>query len=264
MLVTLSPAKSLDFSPQKEGENFEYKTPEFLEQTKILKNFLENFSSQDLQKLMKISKNIADINVQRFSDWNENFSLETKKKSGDLDCKPAFLAFTGDVFKNIDVHEFSDQNFLFAEENFRILSGFYGLISPLTLIKPYRLEMGTKISVSGTKNLYEFWSEILTEKISEDLEEKRVWVNLASEEYSKVIDRKKIKAPILDIEFLTEKNGVLKNIGVIGKRHRGRISNFIITEEITDVENIKLYENDGFSFSKENSSQERFVFVKKA
>jgi len=243
MLTLLSPAKSLNYeTSHHEG----FTLPHFVAETKILAVQLKKFSVPDLEKLMGISKNLAELNHQRFQNFSENFNLENSKQ--------ALLAFDGDVYKPIEAEKFSAEDFNFAQKTLRILSGFYGVLRPLDLIQPYRLEMGTNL------NLYKFWSDKISQHL--DLEGSKHIINLASEEYFSVINPKKISAKIINITFKENKDGSYKIIGIYAKKARGLMANFIIKNKITNPQELKKFQSENYQFVKEMSDEMNFVFVR--
>jgi len=243
MLTILSPAKSLNYEP---ANHSGFTLPHFVAETKILAVQLKKFSVQDLEKLMGISKNLAELNHQRFQNFSENFNLENSKQ--------ALLAFDGDVYKPIEAEKFNAEDFNFAQKTLRILSGFYGVLRPLDLIQPYRLEMGTNL------NLYKFWSDKISQHL--DSEGSKHLINLASEEYFSVINPKKISAKIINITFKENKNGSYKIIGIYAKKARGLMANFIIKNKITNPQELKKFQSENYQFAKEMSDEMNFVFVR--
>jgi uncharacterized protein len=243
MLTLLSPAKSLNYEP---SHHAGFILPHFIAETKILAVQLKKFSVSDLQKLMGISKNLAELNHQRFQNFSENFDLENSKQ--------ALLAFDGDVYKPIEAEKFNSEDFNFAQKTLRILSGFYGVLRPLDLIQPYRLEMGTNL------NLYKFWIDKISQHL--DSEGSKHIINLASEEYFSVINPKKISAKIINITFKENKNGSYKIIGIYAKKARGLMANFIIKNKITNPQELKKFQSENYQFAKEMSGEMNFVFVR--
>ena len=243
MLTLLSPAKSLNYEP---SHHVGFTLPHFIAETKILAVQLKKFSVPDLEKLMGISKNLAELNHQRFQNFSENFDLENSKQ--------ALLAFDGDVYKPIEAEKFTSEDLNFAQKTLRILSGFYGVLRPLDLIQPYRLEMGTNL------NLYKFWSDKISQHL--DSEGSKHLINLASEEYFSVINPKKISAKIINITFKENKNGSYKIIGIYAKKARGLMANFIIKNKITNPQELKKFQSENYRFAKEMSDEMNFVFVR--
>lgn len=247
MLTLLSPAKSLNYeSSHYAGFTF----PHFAAETKILAAKLKKFSVPDLEKLMGISKNLAELNHQRFQNFSDKFTKGLEFENS----KQAILAFDGDVYKPIEAEKFSAADFDFAQKSLRILSGFYGILRPLDLIQPYRLEMGTKL------NLYEFWSDKISQHL--DSEGAKHIINLASEEYFSVVNPKKISAKIINIAFKENKNGTYKIIGIHAKKARGLMTNFIVKNKITDPKDLKKFQSENYRFAKEMSDEMNFIFVR--
>ncbi|MBT4882339.1 MAG: peroxide stress protein YaaA [Flavobacteriales bacterium] len=233
MKIIISPAKKIATDNfVKEGTSIP-----FLKETKYLVEELQTYSVDEIKSLMKLSDNLAQLNWQRFQDWNTN------------DVGQALLMFQGDVYQGLRAETFSKDDFDFAQENLRILSGFYGLLKPKDLIFPYRLEMGTKLKTSKGKNLYEFWGEKLYQSLKAELLEGEEIINLASQEYSKAIHLKKISNPIITPVFKDYKNGKLKVISFFAKKARGEMVNFIITNKIKKVQELKAFTNLGYQFS---------------
>lgn len=253
MIVLISPAKSLDFS---ESNITTHSIPRLLKHSSELIKPLQSKSVSDIQKLMKVSENIANLNVNRYQNYSTPFTLKNAKQ--------ALLAFKGDVYIGLDVGNLSDIDLSFADDHIRILSGLYGLLKPLDLIQPYRLEMGTKLQNSKGKNLYEFWGNTITETINADLEEQKsnVVVNLASNEYFKSVKKKALKATIYNVVFKDEKNGVYKIISFFAKKARGMMCNFIAKNRITDPQHLKAFDMGGYLFDEALSSEFKFVFTR--
>ena len=256
MLILLSPAKSLDYKSPITHTNFTL--PHFAKEAKKLATELKKFSVSDLEKLMGISKNLAELNCQRFKNFSDKFNLENSKQ--------ALLAFDGDVFKPIEKEKFTAADFEFAQKNLRILSGFYGLLRPLDLMQPYRLEMGTNFSKTvfekdlGAKNLYQFWGDKISQQI--DLSGAKHVINLASEEYFSAVNPQKISAKIINIVFKENKNGVYKIVGINAKKARGLMANFIVKNKISKPQELKNFKIEKYHFAKELSDQSNFIFLR--
>lgn len=253
MLIVLSPAKTLDFSP---AENSKFSRPRLINQSKKLVRILKKKSSSDLQKLMSVSEKIANLNVERFQSFSFPFTPEN--------AKPSIFAFKGDVYTGLEAETFSKKEVEFAQTHLRILSGLYGLLKPLDLMQAYRLEMGTKLVNGDLKNLYEFWDKRITDLINEDLKESGsdILLNLASKEYFKAIKSKALKGRILNIDFKENRDGKLKIIAFNAKKARGRMSHLIIKEGITKPEALKELVVNDYIFSAGHSDENNFVFVK--
>ena len=265
MLILLSPSKTQDFTSA--PLIYDFKNSEFLAETENLAKIMRKFSAKNLGKLMKISPKLSELNFQRFQNWNADFSRE---KNGDTyNFKQAIFAFKGDAYRGFDLDNWKKEEYNFAESSLRIISGFYGILTPQTLIKPYRLEMGTrlKFSIDGIEypNLYKFWQEKLTNYILRDFESRNAGLilNLASVEYSKAINLAKFQDKVYNVDFKVLKNGEYKIVAIHAKRQRGEMSNWIIKNKIEKLADLSAYSNSGFSFSRDLSEQNRLVFVKK-
>jgi uncharacterized protein len=256
MLVLISPAKSLDYESELTQENFTI--PYFSKDTEKLAKQLKNLSVADLEKMMGISKKLAELNFTRFQEFSPKFNLKNSKQ--------ALLLFNGDVYGSIEKDKFSVADFDFAQKHLRILSGFYGILKPLDLMRPYRLEMGTdfrKTKIEEAlkiKNLYQFWGDKISQYLN--LEKSKYIINLASEEYFSAINSKEISAKIINIIFKESKNGAYKIIGIHAKKARGMMVNFIIRNKITELQKLKTFVVGGYSFSKELSGESDFVFIR--
>jgi cytoplasmic iron level regulating protein YaaA (DUF328/UPF0246 family) len=253
MIVLLSPAKSLDYSPKEYGY---YSQPRLLEKSEELVGTLKKKSSKKLQELMGVSKNIADLNVERFNSFSVPFKTDNSK--------PAIYAFNGDVYTGLQAEDFVGDEIEFAQKHIRILSGLYGLLKPLDLIQPYRLEMGTRLKHKRKNNLYEFWGKTITELINNDLAESgsNVVVNLASNEYFHAVKPAELKGEILNIDFKENRDGVLKIISFNAKKARGKMAHLIVKENITKKEQLKELVVDGYVFDENKSDDNYYCFIK--
>lgn len=251
MIIFLSPAKTLKEEPV--SLPIKSEPPMFFEQAKELGNILKKFSVLEIEKLMKVSSKIAELNFNRFQKIPE--------KLDKTNSYPALCCFEGDVYKGIMEESFSKENWEFTNKHVRILSGMYGILKPTDLLYPYRLEMGTKLENPKGKNLYEFWKEATIKYVS-NLSNKTI-INLASEEYFKAIPKENFSGKIINIVFKDWKNDSFKIIGIYAKRARGVMTNWIIKNSITDTEKLKNFSENGYSFSKNESDQENFVFARK-
>lgn len=253
MIILLSPAKSLDFKPTQVTN---YTLPRFLKQSKELVEEMQGRSSADLRQLMDISVAIADLNVQRFKQFTFPF---TNKNS-----KEAILAFKGDVYQGLHVEDFNDQDLRFAQEHVRILSGLYGLLKPLDLIQPYRLEMGTKLRFKTFSDLYDYWGDQLTLTINKDLKEvkgKEI-INLASQEYFGAIQPTLLKGRLITIKFLELRGNDYKFISFNAKKARGYMCRFIVKNQLQKAEDLLAFKDHGYHYHSELSSSDDWVFVK--
>ncbi|PZX50143.1 peroxide stress protein YaaA [Algoriphagus chordae] len=250
MLILISPAKTLDYS----APNFKESTqPDFQTDTRSLVRIMKKKSAKEIAELMHISDNLAELNDERFKTFQRDFTSENSKQ--------AILAFKGDVYTKIDVEEYSKSDFDFAQEHLRILSGLYGLLKPLDLIQPYRLEMGIKLENKKGKNLYEFWDKKISKAINAAAKGQAI-VNLASQEYFKAVHKKSLKSPLINIEFKEYKDDSYKIIGFFAKQARGMMSNFAIKNRITEPEQLKTFNEDGYEYSEKLSSATDWVFVR--
>jgi len=250
MLIVISPAKTLDYSNPSISD---YTLPDFPSDVKSLVNVMKKKSASELSQLMHISDNLAVLNEQRYKTFQENFSFENSKQ--------ALLAFKGDVYTKIDVDSYTREDFDFAQEHLRILSGLYGLLKPLDLIQPYRLEMGTKLITKKGSNLYDYWGSKIAKALNEAAQGKTL-VNLASQEYFKAVELKALKVPVVTIQFKEYKNGTYQIIGLFAKQARGMMTNFAIKEKITNPEELKTFQEGGYEYSEGLSSDKEWVFVR--
>jgi cytoplasmic iron level regulating protein YaaA (DUF328/UPF0246 family) len=253
MLVLLSPAKTLDFS---ETDITDFTQPRLLDQSEKLVGVLKKKRKTSLQKLMNISEQLADLNVKRYQHFETPFNAENAKQS--------LLAFKGDVYTGLEAETFDADDRAFAQKYIRILSGLYGVLRPLDLMQPYRLEMGTKLSTRRGKNLYEFWKDRITKLLNEDLAENGddVVVNLASNEYFNSVQPKKLAAKVLKVDFKEDRNGTLRVISFNAKKARGIMASQIVRQRLETPESLKQLDVDGYLFRDDLSSEDHFVFVK--
>ena len=249
MLAIISPSKTQDFSTC-DCEAFSQTRQ--IEDSKELVAILRGKNEVQIAKLMSLSEKLAKLNFDRFQNFQTPFTLENAKQ--------ALLAFKGDVYNGIDASSLSEDDLNFAQDKVRMLSGLYGVVRPLGLIQPYRLEMGTKLANNKGKNLYEFWGTGVSEVLNDD--ERELIVNLASNEYFKSIDQKSLKANILNIAFKEKKGDVYKIIGIFAKRARGLMVNYIIRNRLNDAESLKGFTDEGYQFSSEFSSNTSWVFTR--
>lgn len=252
MIVVVSPAKKMDF--QGPSEINEHDTPLFLDKAKTLVKELKKKSPADLQELMGISDKLAELNVNRYKNFKTPFSL--------ANAKQAALAFQGDTYQGLEFHDLTKTQRGFAQKRLRILSGLYGVLRPLDLIQPYRLEMGVKFGLNDAKNLYELWKKDVTEELNKSLKGQKALVNCASNEYFGAVDVAKLKVPVVTPVFKEEKNGKLKIISFNAKRARGMMARFIIENKIQNPEDLKKFSMDGYKFNKELSDETTFTFTR--
>jgi len=254
MKLVISPAKTLDFESAPVTKT--HSNPSFLSNSQQLIDQLKELSQADVASLMKLSDKLAALNVARFGSWETPFTPENAKQ--------AILAFKGDVYTGLDAEHFSEDDFSFAQDHLRILSGLYGLLKPLDLIQPYRLEMGTKFANSRGKNLYEFWDMLLTDTLNKEFSNKKepVLINLASNEYFKAIKVKSLQAEIITPVFKDWKNGQYKMISFYAKKARGLMAAYIIKNRLKDPEQLKCFDSEGYYFSQEQSTGNEWVFLR--
>ena len=256
MLITLSPAKTLDETPSPNG--FECTTPEFLEHSVKLINKLNRMSHRKLRSLMNLSDNLVKLNKQRYSDFTTPFTQNNAKQN--------LIMFKGDVYEGLAVDDFSQDDFAFAQAHLRILSGLYGVLRPLDLIQPYRLEMGTRLSVGRRKNLYEFWTDPVTEHLNQTLLQQgdNILINLASNEYSKVVNTKKLKGTIVSPVFKEERDKSFIIISFFAKKARGLLARYIIKNRLATVTDIQNFDLEGYRFNPGLSTDHKPVFTRKS
>lgn len=254
MLLVISPAKSLDYESPVPTKKFTQ--PDFLADSQVLINEVRELTPPDIESLMKISPKLADLNFGRFLNWQQPFTTDNAKQ--------ALLAFKGDVYLGLAAGDFSAADFSFAQKHLRILSGLYGLLRPLDLMQAYRLEMGTRFTNSRGKNLYEFWGDKITDKLNEELKKQKseVLINLASNEYFKAVKKKQLNAQIITPQFKDLKNGQYKMISFYAKKARGLMSAYIIQNQLTNAEQIKAFDRDGYYYSAEQSTATEWVFLR--
>ena len=255
MLIVVSPAKKLDYdTPAKTKKTT---TPDFLDHSQVLIDRLRDFSALDIAELMHLSMKLAELNFDRYENWSLPLTTENAKQ--------AMFAFKGDVYTGLDAETFSSADITFAQKHFRMLSGLYGLLRPLDLMFPYRLEMGTKLENERGKNLYEFWGNIITDAINKQLKasKSKHLINLASNEYFKSVKTKEINGEIITPSFKEYKNGEYKMIGIYAKKARGMLSRYIIQNQLTEPEQIKTFDLDGYKFNKKLSNKTNLVFTRR-
>ena len=248
MKVLLSPAKSLDFKSQLPTEKNSFLC--FEKEAEYLNSILKRKSPKDLSDLMGVSSKIADLNYERNHNWSLPFTVKNSRR--------AVYAFSGDVYRGLDAYAIENVDFM--QRNVRIISGLYGLIKPLDLIQPYRLEMGTKLSFDNNKNLYDYWREKITNQLNLELSQDEPVLNLASNEYFKVIDAKVIKTNIYSANFKQLKNGTYRNIAIFSKKARGMMTRFIVDNNISRINDLKSFNYDGYVYHKGLSTNKELVF----
>jgi cytoplasmic iron level regulating protein YaaA (DUF328/UPF0246 family) len=254
MLALLSPAKTLDYSDL--SKDYKASLPIFHEETQALVHKLKKQSKAKLKSLMSISDKLAEENAARYKEFGETF---TKKNS-----KEAIFAFNGDVYRGLDAESLNKTQINYAQKHVRILSGLYGILKPLDLMQPYRLEMGTKLSTRKGKNLYEFWDDKITNSLNEEIKshKEKAIINLASVEYFKSVKKKQLEVPVINVDFKEYRDGKLKHISFNAKRARGMMARYMAVEKVKTIEDLKEFDMEDYGFSEENSSDSKLLFVR--
>lgn len=254
MLIVLSPAKTLDYSVDPKSN---HTAPQFLSQSSKLIKTLKDKEPKDIASLMGLSDKLATLNFDRYQSWKA-------AKSVSSDAKPSMLVFKGDVYQGLSAEDFNAKQIKFAQKHLRILSGLYGILRPMDVIKPYRLEMGTKLQTSKGKNLYEFWGNSVQENVISDLASQKsdLLINLASKEYFSVLGKMPEYINVVSPVFKDFKNGKHKIISFYAKRARGLMAKWIIENNIRDFEKLSKFSLDGYYFSKKDSSATEPVFLR--
>lgn len=252
MKLVLSPAKTLDYETALPTDNATQ--PEFLKHAERLNKVLKRKSVKALSELMGISKDLSQLNVDRNQDWEIPFSNDN--------ARPAIYAFKGDVYRGLDAYSIPIDKIDKVQETVRILSGLYGILKPLDLMQPYRLEMGTKLSVGKAKNLYEFWKKDLTKALNSELKDDELFLNLASVEYFKAIDKQALKVPVVDVDFKELKNGNYKTIAVYAKLARGLMTRYIIDNDAKSLDDVKGFDLENYRFHDKLSVENKLVFTR--
>jgi cytoplasmic iron level regulating protein YaaA (DUF328/UPF0246 family) len=254
MLMVISPAKTLDFETPPTTERFTQ--PQYLDHSQELILQLRELTPAQISELMHLSDKLAGLNAARFGSWTPAFTAKNAKQ--------ALLAFKGDVYTGLAAETLSETDLDYAQQHLRMLSGLYGLLRPLDLMQPYRLEMGTKLANARGKDLYAFWGERISEWLNEALAEQGddVLLNLASNEYFSAVKRSALKARVIDTEFRDQKNGQYKIISFYAKKARGMMSRFVISERIDNPEHLKQFDAQGYRFDNELSKPDKLVFLR--
>lgn len=252
MLIVVSPAKTLDYESPLVTER--YTQPEFIEHSAELIEVCRQLTPADIAALMKVSDKIAGLNVARFAQWSETFTPDNARQ--------AILAFKGDVYTGLEAESLTEEDFTYAQQHLRMLSGLYGLLKPLDLMQPYRLEMGTKLANPRGANLYQFWGELITHKLNEALAAQgdSVLINLASNEYFKAVKPKLLDGQIITPVFKDCKNGQYKVISFYAKKARGMMARYIIENRVESVEQLQAFNTAGYYFVAAESTPSELVF----
>ncbi|AUH73200.1 peroxide stress protein YaaA [Legionella sainthelensi] len=255
MLILLSPAKKLLDSSKPYDANIS--RPAFMDKTRILVKLMQTKSVDEISALMDLSKDLAELNYHRY----QIFHLDDKAL---LHSYPALFLFQGDVYQGLQAKNWTQDAVRYSQDHLRILSGLYGLLNPLDAIQPYRLEMGVRLENSEGKNLYDFWQDTITDALNQQLadQENPVLINLASVEYFKVVDEKKLSYPIITINFYENKNGQLKMIGIHAKKARGAMARFVMQNQFDDLSHLKEFSELGYKFNESTSSERHLDFVR--
>ncbi len=254
MIIVISPSKSMDFDS--EWGSPQVTEPQFTARADELARVLQGYSQTELSQLMGISEKLADLNYTRFQNW---FDTDTQQIS-----KPALLAYTGDVYAGLKAKRFDEEDLAFAQKHLRILSGMYGSLRPLDRIRPYRLEFGTELPVQKHPNLYEYWGSTVTESLQTDMENSKakVLVNLASKEYYKSVKPKLLGLPVISPNFKELRDDKYKFISFNAKRARGMMAAYIIQNRLENVEDLKSFDTEGYSFNESLSNEKDWIFTK--
>ena len=256
MLILISPAKTLDY--QSDLATARYTQPELLAYSQQLIEVARSLSEPQIASLMSISDKLASLNATRFHEWQPDFTPDNARQ--------AILAFKGDVYTGLQAENFSEDDFDFAQQHLRMLSGLYGVLRPLDLMQPYRLEMGIRLSNPKGKDLYQFWGSIITETLNQALEAQgdNVLINLSSDEYYRSVKPQQLNAGIIKPVFLDEKNGVFKVISFYAKKARGLMTRYIIQNRLTNPEQLKGFNLEGYGFDESASGKNEWVFKRPA
>jgi len=254
MLIVISPAKSLDFETLPKTQH--YTMPDMLEESEKLVARLRKMKPKDLSDLMGISANLGQLNYERYQTWSLPFTPENAKQ--------AVLAFNGDVYQGLDANSLDEDQLLLLQDKLRILSGLYGVLRPLDLVQPYRLEMGTKLKYQRSENLYAFWKNKITTSVKDAITESgsNILLNLASNEYYKSIESKKLAAEIVTPAFKDLKNGKYKMISFYAKKARGLMTRFVVENDIKKVEDLQAFDSEGYVFNPRLSKAGAPVFTR--
>ncbi|MNF27631.1 hypothetical protein D3C84_82910 [compost metagenome] len=252
MKIVISPAKSLNFEKELPTETFSQAS--FLKEARQVHQVLKQKSPKELSELMAISDKLADLNWQRNQDWKTPFTTKN--------ARPAVYAFDGDVYTGLDAYSIPPSKLEGLQDKLRILSGLYGLLKPLDLIQPYRLEMGTKLPIGERKNLYEFWKETVTKALNKELKKDELFINLASNEYFSAVDVKALKVPVITPDFKDYKDGKLKMISFFAKKARGMMVRYIIDTNAQTIDDLKGFNYDGYQFDANLSKGNHLVFTR--
>ncbi len=254
MKIVLSPAKTLDF--EQNAPTSSKTQPQFQEEVQELVGILQQYSEQDLAELMNVNNDLAHLNYQRYQSFEQSFTPNNAKE--------ALFAFKGDVYDGLDAATLSEEDIDFAQKHVRILSGLYGILRPLDLMQPYRLEMSTKLQNPKGNNLYDYWGQKITDKLNEEMQQDgdEFLLNLASKEYFKAIQPKALNVPVISPAFKEAKGGQYKVIALYAKKARGLMTRFVIRNRISSQEGIKSFQEDGYAYNDKLSTEKEPVFTR--
>jgi len=252
MKLVISPAKSLDFESQVPSQITT--EPSFLNESERLNKLLKKKSAKSLSKLMSISDALGQLNYNRNQDWSLPFTNNNARQ--------AVYAFNGDVYRGLDAYTIPEKKIDKLQDSIRILSGLYGVLKPMDLIQPYRLEMGTKFPVGVKKNLYEFWKTKITNQLNKELNKDELFLNLASNEYFKAVDKKNLKVPVITANFKDLKNGNYKVISFFAKHARGAMARYVIDTNANSIDDLKGFNYEGYGFSETMSTETDLIFIR--
>ncbi len=254
MIFLLSPSKTQDFEDELSYD--ESTKPVLFKQSLQIVDILKKQSSTNLAKTLSVSKKLAELNYERYQAFSKSL---TKSNS-----RQALLSFRGDVYQGFHLEQYKKRDFEYAQKHLRILSGLYGILRPLDRIQPYRLEMKTKLKVASSKNLYEFWTEAATSCLNKDIRESKskVLINLASQEYSKALNKDALTAPVIDIVFKEKKGKALKTVALFAKQARGEMANWAIVNKAKDPKQLIDFNVNGYSYVPSLSAEDEYVFVR--
>lgn len=253
MIILLSPAKNMDITPIQ--SNIAHSDPVFYNEAVTLVSTLKNYSAMELGQLMRINEKLSILNFERYQNWGSINSQSLKQ---------SIFAYNGEVFNGLKAKTMTEKDLSFAQEHLLILSGLYGLVRPLDLIQPYRLEMGQSIKIKKHKNLYSFWNNKITKSLDDKIQKMncKTIINLSSIEYSKAIDFKRLNATVIQPTFKDEVNGRYKPVHVYLKKARGSMARFIIENQLTDTEHIKAFDTNGYLYNESLSNATEWVFIR--
>lgn len=254
MIAVLSPSKTIQYTYP--GTDYLDSQPRFLEDTSLLVELLQSMSQKELGTLMKMSDKLAVENYERYSDWRHEYTEET--------AHPALFAFKGGVYQGLEAGAFDQAMLTYAQDHLVILSGLYGMLRPMDLMQAYRLEMGTRLPTDRGSNLYQFWGDRLASALVQQAHEQdtNTLVNLASGEYFKAIDKEQLTLDVIDIDFREERNGKLKFVSFNAKKARGTMARYMMQHRVKDLEGLRAFNWDDYSYREELSQDSKLVFVR--